>query len=105
MKQYQQTEDGVTIDGMHIPVAPGNRHYQQMTKEVADGDAEILPYIPPVKTVDAVRQESYQEAGITTSKMVVAMWEKVVEGRPDSETGIDVMQAARTLIKTNNPKV
>lgn len=105
MKQYQTNEDGSFFhDNMTIPQHEGNRHYRRMMKEIADGEAEVLPYVAPVKTVDAARQEAYQEAGITMEKMAVALWEKIIEGKTDAETGIDDMQAARTLIKINNPK-
>ena len=47
MKQYQTNEDGgFSFEGMSIPNVPGNRHYRQMQEEVANGDAEILPYVP-----------------------------------------------------------
>lgn len=48
MKQYQETQDGsFTINGMTIPKNTGNRHYNQMMQEVADVEAEILPYAAP----------------------------------------------------------
>ena len=43
-------EDGVnmsikaTIDGeeLHVPIAPGNRHYDEIQRQVAAGDLTIL---------------------------------------------------------------
>lgn len=47
MKKYSCTEKGCyIIDGMHIPNDPGNRHYKEMMKEVASGEAEIIDYTP-----------------------------------------------------------
>lgn len=106
MKQYQEMEDGsYCVAGMTIPATPANRHHQQMTKEVADSEAEILPYVPPVKTVDELRAAEYQALGVTTDAMVVAMWEKVVEGRSDVETGVADLQIIRDGVKAANPKV
>lgn len=48
MKQYQTNVNGsFVIDGLNIPNTPGNRHYKKMQQEVADGLAEILPYVEP----------------------------------------------------------
>lgn len=53
MTLYQTAKDGsFLIDGMSIPNSPGNRHYQQMLKEIAEGEAEILPYIAPPLTFE-----------------------------------------------------
>jgi hypothetical protein len=59
MKQYQETEHGsFTIEGMTIPNASGNRHYQQMLQEVADGEAEQVPFDHAAKaTQDKLDEE------------------------------------------------
>jgi hypothetical protein len=45
MKQYIETESGgLTIDGMDIPKAEGNRHYRQAIEEVEAGEAEIIAF-------------------------------------------------------------
>ena len=105
MNQYQTNAyGGFDIPGGYVPNRPGNLAHQQMMKEVEAGEAEILAYVEPVKSVDQLRQEAYQAAGLTTEKMSVAMWEKMIEGRPDAETGIADMQAARANIKAQVPK-
>lgn len=46
MKQYQLTEGGCyRIGNMTIPPDPANADYQRMLSEVAEGLAEILPYV------------------------------------------------------------
>jgi hypothetical protein len=55
MKQYTETQSGsFTINGMTIPNNAGNRHYNQMIQEVADAEAEILPYVAPPTPIPSV---------------------------------------------------
>lgn len=45
MKQYIETENGNFTDGqMTIPNEQANRHYQLMTEEVANDEAEIIAF-------------------------------------------------------------
>lgn len=59
MKTYIQTEDGFIFDSMSIPDAGGNRHYRKMIDEVESGEAEIIPYIPPVIPREELRRAEY----------------------------------------------
>ena len=56
-----------------------------------------LPY-------DKKREIEYIKEGVTTDKLVVALWEMVVEGRAAADVGADVLQAKRSTIKTLIPK-
>ena len=47
------------------------------------------------------RLAEYEKQGITTDKLIVALWEKVVENRPETATEL---QTAREAIKTLIPK-
>lgn len=47
------------------------------------------------------RQAGYRAAGATIDNMIVALWEKIVEGRAGSA---DALQTKRMLVKANNPK-
>ena len=50
--------------GKSIPDTVGNRHYDQMMQEVADGLAEIVEVDDtPVPTVDDIRREAYGPIG------------------------------------------
>lgn len=48
-----------------------------------------------------VRKAKYDTQGCRFEDIVVALWEQVIENRPDSATAI---QAIRTQIKTGAPK-
>ena len=47
------------------------------------------------------RAKEYEKQGLTADKMIIALWEKVVENRPESA---DTIQAKRTEIKAKYPK-
>jgi len=65
MKQYQETPDGYyTIDGMTIPKTSGNRHYRRMLKEIADGDAEIIPYIQDLEELRREKISAIKAEGL-----------------------------------------
>lgn len=53
-----------------------------------------LPY-------EQARSEEYAKQGITADAMIVAMWEKLVENRPESA---DAIQAKRAEVKLKHPK-
>lgn len=48
-----------TIDGiqMSVPLDPTNRHCAEIMRQVEAGEAEILPYINPINTVDYATQQ------------------------------------------------
>jgi len=61
--------------GGSIPEVPGNRHYDQMIREVADGLAEIVEVDDtPVPTVDDIRREAYGDIGGQLDQMY---WDQV----------------------------
>jgi hypothetical protein len=70
-------------------------------------DEEVAAAWDAIKTkvadadVSEARRKEYLKAGLTSEAMVVALWEKIMEERPDAAT---IMQATRETIKTANPK-
>lgn len=46
------------------------------------------------------RKYEYNKGGATIEKMVVALWERVVEGKPQASDAIEVI---RQKVKTDNP--
>jgi len=56
---------------------------------------------PPLPDCQELREKLYLEKGITPDKMLIALWEKVIEGR--SETA-DSIQIQRVEIKNKIPK-
>lgn len=102
MKQYRENESGgFDIDGFSIPNDQGNRHYNQMQKEIADGEAEILSYIEPTSSVDELRRKAYNEAGVTNEARLDALWDALFEN--DTTAG-DALQIKREAVKVSHPK-
>ena len=57
---------------------------------------------PPPPTFQELREREYLLQGITEKEMVVALWEKIVEGRTESA---DAIQVKREAVKAKIPKV
>ena len=55
----------------------------------------------PKPTYQELRANEYLEKGLTTDKLIVALWEKVVEGRSEEA---DKLQAERVKVKEKYPK-
>lgn len=61
----------------------------------------IAAHPEKVPTVDELRKSEYEKAGITIEALTVALWEKLVENRPEAA---DAIQAKRLEIKARFPK-
>jgi hypothetical protein len=48
-----------------------------------------------------IRKQEYESLGVSTDKMIVAMWEMIVENRPEA---MNALQAKRQAIKNKHPK-
>ena len=57
---------------------------------------------PPPPTFQELREEEYLVRGITPDKMTIALWEDVVEKRPEARIAI---QTEREAVKTKYSKV
>lgn len=103
LKTYRATRDpnvfySVT-DGNWFPCEKGHPQFVEMEKLKAAGEAEIQPFVEP--TAAERRRSAYAATGISGEKMIVALWEMVVEGRHDAVTAI---QEQRDAIKSEHPK-
>ena len=54
-----------------------------------------------INTVEEKRKAEYLEKGLTPEKLIIALWEKVVEGRSEEA---DKLQAERQKVKEKYPK-
>ena len=70
-------------------------------KEIEDYYLPLIEEAKNEKTTDELRQKEYLAKGLTPDKLIVALWEKVVEGRPEEA---DKIQAERIAIKQQIPK-
>lgn len=57
---------------------------------------------PPPPSYSELRQKEYIEQGITEKEMIVALWERVIENRPEAS---NKLQFIREQIKAKYPKV
>ena len=57
---------------------------------------------PPLPTYQELRAKEYLAQGITIDKMVIAIWERVVENRSEAA---NLLQAKREAVKAKIPKV
>lgn len=64
--------------------------------EIEAKRVELLPL-----EVEAERVKSYRSEGVTIDAMIVALWEKLVENRPEAA---DALQSKRISVKAKHPK-
>lgn len=58
MKIYKENYQGNCIFNEQegsIPKDPSNRHYAQFLEELKNGEAELIPYVPPAPTWEEIR--------------------------------------------------
>lgn len=80
---------------------PSGIYPAEHIQEWLDAGNEIAPYVPPQLTVEQQRQQAYLDAGITHDVMIEALWEQLVEGRPEKA---NQLQAKRAEVKARFPK-
>jgi len=56
---------------------------------------------PPEPSVEENRKAEYLTKGLTPEKLIIALWEKVIEGRSEEA---DKLQAERVKVKQKYPK-
>lgn len=104
-------------DGACIPIDPpkelvdektgkihlqgGNQDYSEYLAWVAKGNKAEVVDLTPVLSLDERRQAEYEKRGCTLDALSVALWEKVVEGRPEEA---DRLQVIREQVKIDVPK-
>jgi len=52
---------GYSYNGMHVPIDPNNRHYQEIQKLVKEGKETIEPAYTPEERLDYLKQNKKQE--------------------------------------------
>jgi hypothetical protein len=55
MKTYIDHDSTIHFEGLWIPKDPSNRHYAQFLQEVTEGNAKLIPYVPPAPTWEQIR--------------------------------------------------
>lgn len=73
--------------------------YAEFLRLLETGEATLEPFQEP--SVSTKRQQAYRAARIGGLELVEALWENLVEGRPEK---MNQLQAARLEIKTRFPK-
>lgn len=81
---------GIAVEELNIGGEPW------VCARISDG-----PVWTPPPSVEERRREAYEARGATIEALVVAMWEKLIEGRPEAA---DAIQAARAEVKAEVPK-
>lgn len=99
MKTYYQTTTNNLIlhneDGSGLFLSdfgPGNNHYAQVMKEIEDGEAQILPYMPPPPTWEIIR-------GRRNALLFESDWAIMADAdpKPNKETWLVYRQALRDV--------
>lgn len=91
-------------DGACIPFCEDNRDYIEFKKwhneqpeesklDMTDKE-EVIPY-------DQKRKAEYEQNGLSSDALVVALWEKIVEGK---DSTVNEIQALRVIIKEKYKK-
>mgnify|MGYP006277801885 CR=1 FL=1 len=100
-------------DGQKITIGEGGMYSDATDLKIVPDDTEVLDedenfvawssisgQEQTVESVDVARRSEYPDI----NDIVVALWEKVVEGRNDDETGVNSLQSIREAVKTSYPK-
>ena len=85
------------VDGVEVPLTQ---------EEIDDFDAREAAHSAAQIEYAKVaykdrRQEKYNKRGVTPQAMSVALWEKVIEDRPEAA---DALQVIRLQVKSEEPK-
>jgi len=92
----------VALNNMSIPPDPNNMDYWAYLGWKAQGGMPtIIDDTPPSPDYAELRRRAYDAAGVTIGAISVAMWEDVIESRPDMA---EALQAIREAIKAQYPK-
>lgn len=90
----------VIVNGVINVPWPCFTYHRKAIEKWLEG-SEIGAYQPPVLTVSERRQKAYNDSGATVQEMTVALWEMIVEDRPQKANGIEVL---RQQVKQQFPK-
>ena len=78
-----------------IPKDPSNRHYQQFLEEQKNGEAELVPFVPPALTWEEIRAQRDQ-------LLTQSDWTTLLDAqpKPNKEAWLTYRQALRDITKT-----
>lgn len=75
-------------------VEPQYTAEEQAAKDQADADAAAIVWI-------GNREAEYNKEGCTIKALIVALWERIIEGRPEAS---DALEIKRQAVKIKYPK-
>ena len=91
----------VNTTNMSIPADPNNMDYARYLEWKKQGGVPTVKDVTHYPDLAERRQAEYVKAGASTDALVVALWEQIVEDRPESA---DALQAIRAKVKLDIPK-
>lgn len=93
----------ICLDGtsLSFPTDPNNMDYDYYLHWKEAGGVPTVVDETHYKTYPDFRREAYNKAGLSTEELIIALWEKVVENRPEKA---DAIQSQRMIIKEQYPK-
>jgi len=105
-KQYEELWNQgslqcVNTTNMSIPPDPNNMDYARYLEWKRLGGVTTVKDVTHYPDLAERRQAEYVKQGATTQSLIVALWEKIVEDRPESA---DALQAIREQVKLDIPK-
>jgi len=105
-KQYEELWNQgslqcVNTTNMSIPPDPNNMDYARYLEWKKQGGKPKVTDVTHYPDLAERRQAEYVKAGASTDALVVALWEQIVEDKPESA---DALQAIREQVKLDIPK-
>lgn len=92
MKTYIDHNTIIQFNELWIPKDPANRDYQQFLKELAKGEAELVPFVPPPPTWPEIRSQRDQ-------LLQQSDWAIIADAtpKPNKEAWLTYRQALRNV--------
>jgi hypothetical protein len=97
---YDLNENAIVTRDSYIPKVGGNFGYMQFLKELANGEAELVPYVPPVPTWEQIRAQ--RNAFLSETDWAIM---EDADPKPSKQAWLDYRQALRNIPQNfNNPQ-
>ena len=92
MKTYIDRNESVTFENSWIPKNLANSDYQHFLEELARGEAELVPYVPPAPTWEQIRAER-------NNLLKESDWAIMEDAnpKPSKQAWLDYRQALRNI--------
>lgn len=86
-----------TKNGEEIPLSEEEiKEFNALAAERNARDEQLAPFL-----YQGLREAEFNKRGITPDKMIISLWERIVENRPESS---DALEIIRQQIKQEIPK-